>query len=100
MHSNDARRGGGRQRFPGQTGVPRPPLCVLARVHRKSENFDTITGTDVRITLFKGDLRGITEARRLYETTIRNIRQKLFLAFVYNAAAAINRAGYEPQRGA
>jgi Cu+-exporting ATPase len=48
------------------------------------------TGTDVAIesagvTLVQGDLRGIARARRLSKATMRNIRQNLFLAFVYNA---------------
>ncbi len=50
------------------------------------------TGTDITIesagiTLVKGDLRGIVKARRLSRATMRNIRQNLFLAFIYNAAA-------------
>ena len=49
------------------------------------------TGTDVAIesagvTLLKGDLRGIVRARRLSQATMRNIRQNLFFAFIYNAA--------------
>ena len=56
------------------------------------------TGTDVamesaRITLVKGDLRGIAKARRLSEISMRNIRQNLFLAFVYNAAGVPIAAG-------
>ncbi len=56
------------------------------------------TGTDVamesaRITLVKGDLRGIAKARRLSESTMRNIRQNLFLAFVYNTAGVPLAAG-------
>jgi Cu+-exporting ATPase len=48
------------------------------------------TGTDVAmesadVTLVKGDLRGIVRARRLSDATMRNIRQNLFFAFVYNA---------------
>ncbi|PYR33586.1 MAG: hypothetical protein DMF93_25015, partial [Acidobacteria bacterium] len=48
------------------------------------------TGTDVAIesagiTLVQGDLRGIVRARRLSRATMRNIRQNLWLAFVYNA---------------
>jgi Cu+-exporting ATPase len=56
------------------------------------------TGTDVAIesagiTLVKGDLRGIVRARRLSRATMRNIRQNLFLAFVYNAAGVPIAAG-------
>jgi len=48
------------------------------------------TGTDIAmhssgITLLRGDLRGVLRARRLSQATMRNIRQNLFLAFVYNA---------------
>ena len=47
------------------------------------------TGTDIamssaRIVLVKGDLRGIAKARLLSERTMRNIRQNLFFAFIYN----------------
>ena len=56
------------------------------------------TGTDVAIesagiTLVKGDLRGIVRARRLSKATMRNIRQNLLLAFVYNAAGVPVAAG-------
>ncbi|GAB3684449.1 heavy metal translocating P-type ATPase [Salinisphaera aquimarina] len=56
------------------------------------------TGTDVamesaRITLVKGDLRGIAKARRLSEQTMSNIRQNLFFAFIYNAAGVPVAAG-------
>ena len=37
------------------------------------------------VTLVRGDLRGIARARRLSEATMRNIRQNLIFAFVYNA---------------
>ncbi|MEF8834096.1 MAG: copper-translocating P-type ATPase, partial [Halofilum sp. (in: g-proteobacteria)] len=56
------------------------------------------TGTDVAlesapVTLVKGDLRGIAKARRLSGRTMRNIRQNLFFAFVYNAAGVPIAAG-------
>ena len=56
------------------------------------------TGTDVAIesadvTLVKGDLRGIVRARRLSEAAMRNIRQNLFFAFVYNALGIPIAAG-------
>ena len=56
------------------------------------------TGTDVAmksagVTLVKGDLRGILRARRLSNTTMRNIKQNLFWAFVYNALGVPIAAG-------
>ena len=56
------------------------------------------TGTDVAIasadvTLVQGDLRGIVRARRLSHATMRNIRQNLFFAFVYNALGVPIAAG-------
>ena len=56
------------------------------------------TGTDVAmesasVTLVKGDLRGIVRARRLSRQTMRNIKQNLFFAFVYNAAGVPIAAG-------
>ena len=56
------------------------------------------TGTDVAmesadVTLVKGDLRGIVRARRLSQAAVRNIRQNLFFAFVYNAVSVPIAAG-------
>jgi Cu+-exporting ATPase len=56
------------------------------------------TGTDVAmesagVTLLKGDLTGIVRARRLSQATMRNIRQNLFFAFIYNAAGVPIAAG-------
>jgi len=56
------------------------------------------TGTDVAmesagITLVKGDLRGIVRARHLSRVTMRNIRQNLFFAFIYNSLGVPVAAG-------
>jgi Cu+-exporting ATPase len=56
------------------------------------------TGTDVamesaRVTLVKGDLRGIARARLLSKATMNNIKQNLFFAFIYNALGVPIAAG-------
>ncbi len=56
------------------------------------------TGTDVAmesagVTLVKGDLRGIVRARKLSRATMRNIRQNLFFAFIYNSLGVPVAAG-------
>jgi Cu+-exporting ATPase len=56
------------------------------------------TGTDIAmqsagITLLKGDLRGIVRAHRLSRATMRNIRQNLFFAFIYNLIGVPVAAG-------
>lgn len=56
------------------------------------------TGTDVAmesadVTLMSGDLRGVVRARRLSRATMKNIRQNLFFAFVYNSIGVPLAAG-------
>jgi Cu+-exporting ATPase len=56
------------------------------------------TGTDVAmesagVTLVQGDLHGLVRARRLSRATMRNIRQNLFFAFVYNVLGVPVAAG-------
>jgi len=56
------------------------------------------TGTDIAmesadVTLVKGDLRGVLRARRLSRATMRNVKQNLFWAFVYNILGVPIAAG-------
>jgi Cu+-exporting ATPase len=82
-------------------GPPDPPACHDANAFltaREDVGVAMGTGTDVAVqsagvTLVKDDLAGIARARVLSRATMANIRQNLFLAFVYNALGVPVAAG-------
>jgi Cu+-exporting ATPase len=74
-------------------GINDAPALVQAQVGIAMGTGADVAMESAAVTLVKGDLQGILRARRLSDATMRNIRQNLFFAFVFNALAVPIAAG-------